>query len=191
MKKRVKRYDGEEGSVVESDMPAQRIEFSENTGSTGPTRDMSFKEAFASARGAGNKTFEWQGKKYTTELASPKSSRAAESAPKSARISESASKSVAKINSASAPMARSIKSDLDELARAKSAIETVNAMPKGRMLPQAKEEFLTPTPKRSGYTMPKASEFTGMGSMKFAGGGKVRSASARADGIAIRGKTRA
>ena len=188
MKKRVKRYDGEEGSVVESDMPAQRIEFSENTGSTGPTRDMSFKEAFASARGAGNKTFEWQGKKYTTELASPKSSRAAEPAPKSARLPEPASRSVMRMNAE--PKARTIGSDLDELARAKSAIETVNAMPKGRMLPQAKEEFLTPTPKRSGYTMPKASEFTGMGGMKFAGGGKVSSASKRADGCAIKGKTK-
>ena len=33
----------------------------------------SFKEAFASARKAGDKTFEYMGKKYTTELAKPKS----------------------------------------------------------------------------------------------------------------------
>ena len=31
----------------------------------------SFKEAFAEARKAGDKTFEYMGKKYTTELASP------------------------------------------------------------------------------------------------------------------------
>ena len=189
--KRIKKYDGEEGSLVESDMPAQRIEFSEDTGSAGPTKAMSFKEAFASARGAGDKTFEWQGKKYTTELASPKSSRAAEPVPKSARVSESASKSVAKIDSASAPMARSIKSDLDELAKSRSSMGNVNMLPSGRMSPAMKEQVRAEAPKRSGYTMPKASEFTGMGSMKFAGGGKVRSASARADGIAIRGKTRA
>tara|TARA_R100000781_G_scaffold48042_1_gene32144 strand:- start:640 stop:1059 length:420 start_codon:yes stop_codon:yes gene_type:complete len=32
---------------------------------------MSFKEAFAAKRKAGNKTFTWRGKKYTTELAKP------------------------------------------------------------------------------------------------------------------------
>lgn len=32
----------------------------------------SFKEAFAAARGAGDKTFEWNGKKFTTEVAKPK-----------------------------------------------------------------------------------------------------------------------
>lgn len=34
----------------------------------------SFKSAFASARKAGKKTFTWEGKSYTTELASDKSS---------------------------------------------------------------------------------------------------------------------
>ena len=44
-------------------------------------RSMSFKEAFASARKGGDKTFEWQGKKYTTELAKPKAAAPAPSAP--------------------------------------------------------------------------------------------------------------
>jgi hypothetical protein len=34
--------------------------------------DMTFKEAFAAARKEGDKTFEWRGKKYTTELAPSK-----------------------------------------------------------------------------------------------------------------------
>lgn len=34
-----------------------------------PARKMSFKEAFAQARKGGGKTFEWNGKKYTTEMA--------------------------------------------------------------------------------------------------------------------------
>ena len=34
-------------------------------------KKMSFKEAFAEARADGKKTFEWEGKKYTTELAKP------------------------------------------------------------------------------------------------------------------------
>jgi hypothetical protein len=190
--KRIKRYNGEEGSSVEPDemKPAQRIEFSESTESTGPAKSMSFKEAFASARGAGDKTFEWQGKKYTTDLASPKSSRAAEPAPKSARVSESASKSVAKIDSASAPMARSIKSDLDELSKSNSSLGNVNMLSKGKMSPEKKEEVIKSTPKRSGYSVPKSSEFTGMGGMKFGKGGSVSSASKRADGCAERGKTR-
>lgn len=41
----------------------------------------SFKEAFAAARSAGDKTFEWNGKKFTTELAKPKAAPKAE-APK-------------------------------------------------------------------------------------------------------------
>ena len=38
-----------------------------------PLKMASFKEAFAEARKAGDKTFEYMGKKYTTELAKPKS----------------------------------------------------------------------------------------------------------------------
>jgi hypothetical protein len=37
-----------------------------------PLAKASFKEAFAEARAAGDKTFEWRGKKYTTEMAKPK-----------------------------------------------------------------------------------------------------------------------
>jgi hypothetical protein len=38
-----------------------------------PLAKASFKEAFAEARASGDKTFEWGGKKYTTEMAKPKS----------------------------------------------------------------------------------------------------------------------
>lgn len=37
-----------------------------------PEKKETFKEAFAKNRKAGNKTFEWNGKKYTTDLASDK-----------------------------------------------------------------------------------------------------------------------
>ena len=37
-----------------------------------PAKKQSFKEAFAAARGAGDKSFEWNGKKFTTEMAKPK-----------------------------------------------------------------------------------------------------------------------
>ncbi len=44
----------------------------------------SFKEAFAAERKAGNKTFEYMGKKYTTEMAAPRkeAAKSAEPAPK-------------------------------------------------------------------------------------------------------------
>ena len=37
-----------------------------------PLAKASFKEEFAEARAAGDKTFEWGGKKYTTDMAKPK-----------------------------------------------------------------------------------------------------------------------
>jgi len=186
MKKRVKRYDGEDDSLVESDMPAQRIEFSEDTRNIGPTRDMSFKEAFAKHRALGDKTFEWKGTTYTTKLDSPKSSKTSETAPKTAKAAETATKSVMRMDAM--PKARTIASDMDELARAKASMGNVNMLPRGRMSPPVREEVIKSTPKRSGYTIPKSSEFTGMGSMKFAGGGMT--ASKRGDGIAQRGKTK-
>jgi len=172
--KRTKKYDGENGSLVESDemTPAQRIEFSEETGSTGPAKTMSFKEAFASARGAGDKTFEWQGKKYTTEVASPKSAKAAEPAPKPAKAAETESKPVKAAAKYETPYDRMNRINREEAA-AKKAAKTSE-----------------PAPKRSGYSVPKSSEFTGMGGMKFEKGGSVSSASKRADGCAVKGKTK-
>ena len=95
-----------------------------------PTKKTSFKEAFASARKSGDKTFEWEGKKYTTELASEK--------PK---------------------------------ATAKTK-ETFSA---------SKEIGAKPAKKAPDF-MRKA--------MGMKSGGKVSSASKRADGCAIKGKTR-
>jgi hypothetical protein len=46
-------------------------------------KKQSFKSAFAAARKEGKKTFSWNGKKYTTELASSKSSAPKSSTPKS------------------------------------------------------------------------------------------------------------
>jgi len=88
--KKVKRY--EEGGYTETDdyknlVSAQEREdveaigdkFSKTMPKAEPTTEMakplkkaSFKEAFAEARRNGEKTFEWMGKKYTTELASEK-----------------------------------------------------------------------------------------------------------------------
>jgi len=172
--KRIKKYDGEEGSLVESNemTPAQRIEFSEDTGSTGPAKSMSFKEAFASARGAGDKTFEWQGKKYTTDLASSK--------PATKPAEEKISETPKTVSKTAEPVKEKYETPYDRMNR------------KNREAEAAKKtaEASKPAPKRSNYTVPKASEFTGMGGMKFAKGGSVSSASKRADGCAVKGKTK-
>ena len=47
-----------------------------------PLAKASFKEAFAEARSAGDKTFEYMGKKYTTEMASEKPKSATKAEPK-------------------------------------------------------------------------------------------------------------
>jgi hypothetical protein len=52
------------------------------TASAAPAKTMSFKEAFAAARGTGDKTFEWNGKKFTTDMAKPKTAAPAEAPAK-------------------------------------------------------------------------------------------------------------
>lgn len=66
-------------AVVASSLPAVV-----RRGESEPAKPTSFKEAFAGARKAGDKTFEWNGKKYTTEMASAKSTAPAPKAPASA-----------------------------------------------------------------------------------------------------------
>jgi hypothetical protein len=58
------------------------------------TSGTTFKEAFADARGDGKKSFEWNGKKYTTDLAASKSKAKAEE-PKSEDKEESSEPSKA------------------------------------------------------------------------------------------------
>jgi hypothetical protein len=69
----------------------------ENRAAEAAPKKQSFSEAFASARKGGEKTFEWNGKKYGTELAKPAPKKAAEPAasapaPKAAapKVAESA-----------------------------------------------------------------------------------------------------
>jgi len=100
-----KRYD--EGGYAESedskyDMPAPSSSMAEAT-EFAAEKKQTFKEAFAAARRSGAKTFEYNGKKYTTELASSKSekpaARKSESAKTSAAKSEPAEKSATRTTS--------------------------------------------------------------------------------------------
>jgi hypothetical protein len=128
-----------------------------------------FKEAFAAARKAGDKTFEFGGKKYSTEMASSKPAKVTDSGDESARLA----------SRYKAPTMRQQETMQDRAERyvAKRAAQraedaAANAVERARM----------PTSK------PRASEQTFMGSLKFSKGGST--ASKRADGIAIRGKTK-
>ena len=77
---KTKRYNGEDGSMTEEDV-ASFAGTPENESNAGmkeaykepeAPKKTTFKEAFAAARKAGDKTFQWEGKKFTTEMAGEK-----------------------------------------------------------------------------------------------------------------------
>lgn len=147
---------------------------SEDLSPVGPkAAPASFKEAFAAARGSGDKTFNYKGKLYTTELAS--------SAPKKSSPAPMQQEKAAPI-SPSEPL---MGSDRDN-ASAMSVNERIK-----KSLASAREGS-GPTDSRS--VNQRIKEALGMkkgGAVKkMASGGSVNSASKRGDGIAQRGKTK-
>lgn len=71
-----RRFEGKvttRAADKEEDKPSPRKEETKDS-----DKKMSFKEAFAAARKDGDKTFTWEGKRYTTELAKPSSAKASE-----------------------------------------------------------------------------------------------------------------
>ena len=139
-------------------------------------------EAFRAARAAGDKTFEFEGKKYTTELAKPKATPAKEEAPKAAPakrpgiMQRMRDKDTAMVKSAQA-----------KTRQGNADLGSANAGPSGtggrltgdRMSPAYGQGRVNPD---TMLAMKK-----GGGVKKFASGGSV---SSRADGCAQRGKTR-
>jgi hypothetical protein len=125
-----------------------------------PLAKASFKEAFAEARAAGDKTFEYMGKKYTTEMASEKPKAATKAEPKFSPSS-----------------ALNIKTPAT--TRGKELLDTYVPPKKPEM---SKEDRIKAASGGGKYVR---------GATPMKSGGKVSSASKRADGIAIRGKTRA
>ena len=122
-------------------------------------KSTSFKDAFAEARKAGDKTFEWNGKKYTTEMASDRKAKptvkVTDTGDETARLSRR--------SPVSAPAPRTL------AERQESA---------GRKMQSAYRD---------------AAENLKRGARSIMGlkkGGMVSSASKRADGCAMRGKTR-
>jgi len=141
-----------------------------------------FKEAFAEARKGGKKTFEWNGEKYTTELKGEKkpAPTATQSFPNDANMESAAS--VMKRGRASTDGSDS--SPLEKYTENKEATAARNKRSMDLAIERAKAGI---PERRSGADIAKERLGTGKEFKKMAKGG---SASARADGIAQRGKTR-
>lgn len=184
-KRKVKRYD--EGGVTDEDLSVANAsedpiaelnkrkgwtdtgeEGSATRSMSAPEKKMSFKEAFASARKAGDKTFQWEGKKFTTELASEK-----KATPKAEAAPVVEEKPKLRYQSLQ-DRARDY-----EAAREKSGVG---------MYGSTKREKVPVEDRMLKDARIRKSEQTGMGAMKFSKGGST--ASRRGDGIAQRGKTR-
>lgn len=176
-----------------------------------------FKQSFAAARRAGDKTFEFGGKKYTTEMAAPKTKASApdESSAETARIKRQASEaSKASYNEEKQRQARMAKEQALEQVSPESALigggglramkmlaETLAgrqaAKEAGKAIGRRMEKDITPRPAqltneplKIGREALKLGMKKGGAVKKMASGGSVSSASKRADGIAQRGKTR-
>jgi hypothetical protein len=164
-------------------MPAyEETPVSEKTAVQAPVgpKPSSFKEAFAAARGNGDKTFSYNGKLYATELAS--------STPKKTSPAPMQQEKAAPIFSnegRNKPMPSKPSMGSDN-ASAMSVNERIK-----KSLASAREGS-GPTDSRS--VNQRIKEALGMkkgGAVKkMASGGSVSSASRRADGIATKGKTR-
>lgn len=145
-----------------------------------PLTKASFKEAFAEARAAGDKTFEYMGKKYTTEVAKP--------APKVEPKVESKveTKTVSRVEPKTTSSLTNREKEIKSSGMSGRFVK--GAAPDERRAPT------TPTPSLSKEERIRAAGGGGkyvQGATPMKSGGKVSSASKRADGCAIRGKTRA
>lgn len=174
--KRTKRY--EDGGEVDSLEAANQSKESQEIAGEAILKGMrdaeiekpsTFKDAFAAARKSGDKTFEFGGKKYTTEMASSKPAKVTDTGDEVSRL--------AGIRPKPAPRQQETMQDRADRYVAKRAAQ------------RAEEAASKPSERYSGPTSrPRASDQTFMGSLKFSKGGST--ASKRADGIAQRGKTK-
>ena len=179
-KRKVKRYD--EGGVTQEDLDVanessdpiaelnRRKAWTDEEVSE-PMKKMSFKDAFASARKAGDKTFEWNGKKFTTELASEKKTMP--------------ERVVAKKEEVSVEKPKLRYQSLQDRARDYEAAREESGV---GMYGSTKREKVPVEDRLLKNPAIRKSEQKFMGSLKFSKGGST--ASRRGDGIAQRGKTK-
>jgi hypothetical protein len=212
--KRTKRYNGEDESVTSSD---DSKDYGGSSGSGDyapePAKPANFKEAFAAARKSGDSIFEFNGKKYTTELASSKPATTgakrgdsdikpiplskatkedfAEYATRKTEPTSSTTKKETYRDLSGKVQTKKSESekDAENAARRESAMSGLRGIGSsiGNMLSKAKQNYESTRPvSRQVQKEREAAAARG----NLAKGGKVSSASSRADGIAMRGKTR-
>ena len=203
-KPKVKRYSGEEESYVEDDERdeigavsrglkgvealkygiASKAKQEAPEASKAEEADLSpstFKQAFAEARRSGDKTFTWKGKKYTTELAQPKPA-------KEAKVERRAEP----IKPISSP-AKTSKEEISDivsrtpLRNPQGGIDIKNALRRSQEVGAAAMKESARQARVDRIRRNVGSNLENYGMKK---GGKVSSASSRADGAAVRGKTR-
>ena len=133
----------------------------------------SFKDAFAEARSGGAKTFEWNGKKFTTEMAKPSAAKAParDTGDDTARMAARAP-APAKKSTYETPYDRMNRQNREAGKDVGSAVSS--------MMDRSGDRLVRSKPQAG------SQKFLGAG---YKSGGKV-SASRRGDGIAQRGKTR-
>ena len=139
-----------------------------------PARKQSFKEAFAEARRGGGKSFEWNGKKFSTEMAGEKS--AAKAPARVTDTGDETSRLAARRPAPAKPKYETAYDRMNRRNREESAARSA-AAPKGQ------DRIMRDV--RSGATNSKTLLPSAMKK-----GGSVSKVSGRADGIAQRGKTR-
>lgn len=143
---------------------------------TTTSKKQSFGEAFKSARAGGGKTFTYNGKSYTTDLAKPKTKEPAYNA---AEAEESYASSMEKFNPDYRAVMKRLNSPEFKLLKKSGAIQ-------GSPFEDFERESRIIKNQRSLMNKKKGGTVK-----KMASGGGVSSASKRADGCAVRGKTRA
>ena len=142
-----------------------------------------FGKAFAAARKAGDKTFEFKGKKYTTKLASE---------VEQPSVGGKAKFGEYKTRAPYSDRGRTMMEDNYVRRDMKDRMDVIDRETQGddvalKYTPRRKPESLTSTDKPGTATRYENEDAT---SETFKRGGKVGAASRRADGIAQRGKTR-
>lgn len=178
MKRKVKRFN--EGGDYDSSDDAKNLLAAANreasdaapkkpmdTAPAEPMKMASFGEAFKEARGRGDKTFEYMGKKYTTEMAGAKKAatpKPASTSPKTGSYGEAA-----KSSRTLGDVLRGASKSAPDFSKSKAGPEDIK-----KMFGMDKTESRY-NPRRGG---------------NYKAGGSVGSASKRADGCATKGKTR-
>jgi len=135
---------------------------------------LTFKQAFAEARRGGNKIFEWNGKKYTTQLAGEK--------PKSVTTTTVSGDGMGMM----AGKEPRITSEEFSKMSSEDAVKGVGRPPRNTISEgRAVDKNLLNIYKRLNPGMKKGGQVK-----KMAKGGSVSSASKRADGCCVKGKTK-